>query len=163
MAVRARAHALALVVVASGALDVALYLQYGQGLEPCHLCVLQRIPYGVAMLFALMTLATDGPRRMRGFLLLVAALCFAVDAGLAAYHVGVERHWWESACSGGGTGLAGSAADLLAQLSRGAHPVACDAVSWSLFGMSLAGYNLITALLLALYAGWAGGRALEER
>jgi disulfide bond formation protein DsbB len=77
--------------------------------------------------------------------LLVAAV-FAIGSGLAFYHVGVEQHWFAgpSACTAGAGG-----AMTLEEMKRqilGTAPVLCDRVQWSLFGVSLAGWNLLASL-----------------
>ena len=145
---------LAACVVALGA---ALVAQFGFGLAPCHLCTLQRLPYA----FAAFTMLMAGPEpRVRALMLSLAAVIFLVGTGLAFFHVGVERHWWESACSGGDT-LAGSAGGLLAKLAQGGAAPACDSVPFDVFGVSIAGMNLIVSPILALFAAnaaWRGWR-----
>jgi disulfide bond formation protein DsbB len=137
------------VLVASVAiLGTALLSQYVGGLTPCELCLLERWPYYIAAALSLAALLIGRP----GVTVGVTALCglvFLVSAGLAAYHVGVEQHWiaGPSACTGGGGG-AHSIADLKAQLLA-MQPVRCDEVQWSLFGVSMAGWNLVASLLLA--------------
>ena len=85
-------------------------------------------------------------------MLILAALAFATNAGFAFFHVGVEAHWWESACAGGES-LAKSAGGLLAKLKAGKPEPACDSVPFALFGVSIAGMNLIGSLVLAAFAG----------
>ena len=128
----------------------ALLFQYVGGLAPCELCLYQRWPYYAAIVLALLALAA-GDRRAT---LAVAALCallFLAGAALAFYHLGVEQHWFAgpSACTGAPAG-AESFEDfkrrLLAQ-----QPVACDQPQWTLFGVSLAGWNLLASLALALF------------
>lgn len=123
----------------------ALCFQYLGGLAPCHLCLLQRWPHAIAILIGLLILAL--PRRG---LALVAALVLVAGAGIAAYHVGVEQHWWAgpTSCTAPEPGSL-SAADLLRQIE--ATPVvACDQIAWSLFGISMAGWNLLASLALAV-------------
>ena len=102
-----------------------------------------------------MALIEPRPPRLALLLAGLCALTFMVGAGFALFHVGVERHWWQSACAGGGT-LAKSPAELLAQLQSGPQPVPCDAVTASLFGFSLASYNILASLALAAFSAyWA--------
>jgi disulfide bond formation protein DsbB len=87
--------ALAASALASGlALLVALGSEWWGGLVPCALCLLERWPYRVAGVLAVIGLFL--PRawaRLAGILVLV---CVLADAGLAAVHVGVEQAWWPS-------------------------------------------------------------------
>lgn len=143
-----RAIAAGLLLICLGALAAAYVAQYVFGILPCVLCLTERIPYWVAAAFALGALVV-GQGRAAWALLALCAVAFAVNAGIAAYHVGVEQHWWAgtSACSG--TMAAVDPADLLAAMRR-PSVVRCDEPSWSLFGITFAGYNLILSLLLAL-------------
>lgn len=151
----ARFDLMAIFTACAVALGAALIAQYGFGLEPCHLCTLQRMPYAFAALVTALT-AYDG--RMRAMLLGLCAAIFVTGAGLAFFHVGVEAHWWESACSGAEK-LADSASGLLAKLAAGKAAPQCDSVPFELFGVSIAGMNVIASLILAAFAAWAARRA----
>ncbi len=151
----------ALILAASAAvLGTSFLFQYVGKLQPCVLCIYQRYPYGVAIAFAALALFL-ADRRLRGAALSLAALAFLADAGIAAFHVGVEHHWWEgtAACTGAaGSAPAGSLAALRQQILA-APVVRCDSIPWSLFGISMAGYNFAIALCLALFALYAARRA----
>lgn len=137
-----------LFLIGAGALAMAYTAQYGFGLEPCILCLYQRIPYAVVALLGAVGLA--GPRWLVPVFAL-AVLTFAGGGVLAFYHVGVEQHWWASVagCGGGPTPATVSAADLLATLQT-KQPKACDEVDWTILGVSMAGWNV---LFSTLYAG----------
>ena len=81
------------------ALGSAFAAQYVWGLEPCILCLYQRIPYGLAALLGLAGLFA--PPGARAWIGAGAGLVFVIGAGIAAYHVGVEQHWWQSTTSCG--------------------------------------------------------------
>jgi disulfide bond formation protein DsbB len=143
------------------ALGFAFYMEHVRDLDPCHLCLLERWPYRLTALLGLL-ITILGIRKQKSAALIVltlAALTFAGEAGLAFYHVGVEQHWWQSAFQGCTFNFNGGA-DLLAQVE--AKPAArCDEIAWSLFGISMAGWNAVLALMLCLYSGfsvWAGLR-----
>ena|SRR5579859_2820469 len=143
---------LALVLLASIAVvGSALLSQYVGGLQPCELCLAERWPYYGAIAIAGIALATDQRRAHWGIGLI--ALIFLASAGLAGYHVGVEQHWIEgpTACTGGGSGA--KSTEELMKFLQNQQPVRCDEIQWSLFGVSLAGWNVVTSLgLLALSA-----------
>jgi disulfide bond formation protein DsbB len=93
---------------------------------------------------------------------LIAGLCgvvFLTGAGLALYHVGVEQHWWGSIAACGG----GASTDMTLEQMRAAlaakPPKPCDQVDWTLFGVSMAGYNVLASLGLAAFS-LAGARTL---
>jgi disulfide bond formation protein DsbB len=149
-----------LVVVGS-----AVVSQVWGGLSPCTLCWYQRYPYGVTILLGLAGAVVTGQGRPRAAALLTlgCGLAFAIGATIAALHVGVEQDWWEwaSACTGVGAGQARTV-DELRQLLETAPVVRCDEVQWSLFGISMAGYNLLASLALLAFAGFVA-HTLEQR
>lgn len=127
------------------------------GYAPCELCLLQRWPHLAAAIIGGL-IAVLGWRRWLALLGLVAAVAaFA----FAAYHAGVELKLWQGPqhCSGGVGGMASmSTKDLMAALEK-APVVRCDEISWSLFGISMAGWNAIcSAGLVAVWAACARGR-----
>lgn len=129
------------------------------GLQPCPLCLYQRWPYWFVIVFAGLAVLA-GRRLARGGLAVfaaVSALVFLAGAGVAGFHVGVEQHWWEglSSCGSGGLDDSNMSIEELKAKLFATPLVRCDDVPWSLFGVSLAGYNLIISLVLAAASTWA--------
>ncbi|MHB1217192.1 MAG: disulfide bond formation protein B [Alphaproteobacteria bacterium] len=154
-----RRIALVLAACAAAILIGALGFQYLGGLSPCPLCLWQRYALIVAMVLALgSALAMDNTARV---LLALAGVAFVASAGIGGFQVGVEQGWWQGTqgCAGGQP-TAGTLDQLLAQ-AQGKPPARCDEVAWSLFGISLAGYNFLISLALAAVA--AVRVALTER
>jgi disulfide bond formation protein DsbB len=153
-----------LVLVAGTAATIAgfLFFQYGLGYLPCPLCLDQRIPYYVALpLAAALAFAAyaGAPRWMLiGGLLVIAAAMF-IGGGIAIYHAGVEWKWWAgpTECSGP-LGNFGSAGNLLETIET-TRVVRCDEAAWRLFGLSLAGYNVLVSAVLAAVALWGAAKA----
>ena len=125
----------------------ALVSQYWGGLAPCELCLLQRWPWGVAIVIAFIAMMV-GSRPALPWVAVLLAFVFVVSSGLALYHVGVEQHWFAgpTACSGAAT-TADTLEALRAQILR-QQPVRCDEPAWSLAGISLAGWNLLASLIM---------------
>ena len=143
-----RAFAGFVLIASAIVLGSALMSQYWGGLAPCELCLLQRWPWAAAILVALVAVIA-GSRPALPWVALVLALVFALGVAFAFYHVGVEQKWFAgpSACTAGGGG-----AMTLEEMKRqilGTAPVLCDRVQWSLFGVSLAGWNLLASLGMA--------------
>lgn len=152
------------VVVASlASLAVALASQYWGGLQPCILCVYQRYPYGVAAALGVAGMIVAARPAWLRTMLLLAGVAFLVDAGIAAFHVGVEQGWWQGTAECGSTlDLSLSPEELTSQLLN--QPVArCDEVPWSLFGISMAGYNFLYAGALSVATLWLALRRRRER
>ncbi|HSI39095.1 MAG TPA: disulfide bond formation protein B [Xanthobacteraceae bacterium] len=144
----------ALLVAAIGAATLAgaWYFQLVVGLAPCPLCLEQRIPYYVGVPVALIAAfaAARGYPKLARLGLGVAAVLMAIGAGLALYHAGIEWQWWAgpTACSGSAPATGGN----LLQGLKQARVVRCDEAAWRLFGISLAGWNVLIAGALALTA-----------
>jgi disulfide bond formation protein DsbB len=139
-----------IVLGAAGAtIGGALVFQYGFGLTPCKLCLLQRNPYYLAMPLALA--AALGPPRLGRLLLVLIGAIFLVSAGLGVYHAGVEWGFWlgPSDCGGAGAGpSAGNVGDFLSQLQT-TRVISCTEAAWRFLGLSLAGWNVLISLCLA--------------
>jgi len=118
--------------------------QYAFGLYPCEMCWWQRYPH-----FAAIGLAALGfvipPQKVWTAL---AALAIITSGLIGAFHAGVEYGWWEglSACS---NPVATGSADPLEAVFA-APLVRCDEVQWSLFSISLAGWNFLISTVSAL-------------
>lgn len=139
---------LALVATSLGALATAYVAEYGFGLEPCPLCLYQRVPYGITLGLGLVALVVPWGE-VRTAAVALAGAAFLVGAGIAVHHVGVERHWWASvAACGGALPTEMTVAELRVALA-GPPAKPCDAVDWTLFGVSMAGYNAFVSLFLA--------------
>jgi disulfide bond formation protein DsbB len=149
-AARARATALAVPLALLGG---ALLSQYVGGLWPCEMCWWQRYPHAVAILLvgAAFTARADSKRSLT--LTWLAAIAIAVSGAIGVMHVGVEQGWWE-----GLTTCTTSGATSLEDIMK-VPLVRCDDVQWSLFGISLAGFNAIFSLggaaLVAILLGKA--------
>jgi disulfide bond formation protein DsbB len=124
----------------------ALAFQYLGHLYPCEMCWWQRYPHIAAIVLAALAFVVPGSGAKRA-LVLLATLAIIVSGAIGVYHAGVEYHWWEgiTACSSTMTGHGGSAADMLARIMN-APVVRCDVAQWTLFGISLAGFNALASL-----------------
>lgn len=118
----------------------ALGSQYIGGLYPCEMCMWQRWPHYTAIALALLAFVL--PSRARP-LTLLAAIAILISGGIGLFHAGVEYGWWQglTRCS-----TVGGSSNVLADIMS-APLVRCDEVQWSLFGISLAGFNAIISLL----------------
>ncbi len=141
-----------LLAIASIAILLSVFgFQYLGGAAPCQLCIWQRYPYAVLIVLGAVGYFWQ-PRLMLGLSFLV----LLVGAGLAGYHFGVEEGWFAlpTGCAAGGD--ATSVEELRRMLSEA--PPACDQVQFMVFGWSLAAWNFLASLALALFAGAAAIR-----
>jgi disulfide bond formation protein DsbB len=148
----------AALVVAVGvfALGTAFAFQHLGGLAPCILCIWQRYPYGIAIALGAAAFLLAGKPQAARVLIALAGVVLLADAAIAAFHVGVEQKWWAGTAECGGNLAAGVSAEDLKQQLLAAPVVRCDEVAWSLFGISMAGYNFLIAAASGIAAlAWA--------
>jgi protein dithiol:quinone oxidoreductase len=144
-----RKLALAGFLTCTGLILFALYLQYVKGLDPCPLCMIQRV-FFIALGFVFLVAAIAGPQRLFARLYgVLATLLAAAGVGFAARHVWLQWHPPE---------LESCTADLFVQLQR--LPFAsvieralyatgdCAKVDWTLLGLSVAQWSFIWFVIL---------------
>lgn len=154
----------AVLFLAAAVILTALGFEHIGGYRPCPLCLQQRYAFyaAIPLLFASLVLVTTERPRLAAALFGLVALAFLANAGLAAYHAGVEWKYWEgpAGCAGDG-GPATSAADLLKGL-QAETGVRCDEPALVFAGLSMAGWNAVACLVLALGAFRASRLAAEQ-
>lgn len=121
----------------------ALGSQYIGGLYPCEMCHWQRWPHYAAIALAVLAFLIPS-RSAQRILVLLAAIAVAISGAIGVFHAGVEYGWWEgiTQCS---TGLSSTSGDTLADIWS-TPAIRCDVAQWSLYGISLAGFNAIFSL-----------------
>ena len=154
--------ALAVMVIAAATLAGAWFFQLVLEILPCPLCLEQRYAYYLAVPLGALTALGAGRGAPRAIViagLVILALAALGNAGLGAYHSGVEWGLWQGPtdCTGQ-IGNLSSAADLLSRLDK-IKVVRCDEVQWRFLGLSLAGYNVLISLLMAAIALWGVGKS----
>lgn len=148
-----------LVLACLGALGSALASQYWGGLYPCVLCIYQRYAYGAAMAAAALAVALAGSALGRRLALIGAGLAFAAGSAIAAFHVGVEQKWWQGTAECHAPQLpANPTVEQLRDLLLNQPFAPCDVVPWELFGISMAGFNVLASALLAALSFWTAFR-----
>jgi len=133
-----------LLAIASVAILAAVFaFQYLGGAAPCQMCLWQRYPYAVLIVLGLLGWFWQ-PRLMLG----LGTLVLLVGGGIASYHYGVEQGWFAlpTGCAAGGD--ATSVEELRRMLSEA--PPACDQVQFNVFGWSLAAWNVLASVVLAI-------------
>jgi len=160
--------AAAAIVAVVGALTIGgvFFFQYILGYPPCPLCLEQRNAFYVSIpLAALLCFGANHGASSKvmiaGFAVVAALMLW--NAGLSAYHAGVEWKFWPGPvdCSGPINSL-GSASNMLKQL-QDIRIVRCDEAAWRFLGISLAGYDVLVSLLLAAVAAWGAKASLARR
>ena len=156
---------LMIAAIAAATLAGAWFFQLVLEILPCPLCLEQRYAYYFAVPFAALVAVAAARGAPRGVLMLgLAILAAAVlaNAVLGTYHSGVEWGLWKGPtdCTGP-VGNLGSAGNLLERLDT-VKVIRCDEVQWRFLGLSLAGYNVLISLLMAVIAGWGIVRTAKQ-
>jgi disulfide bond formation protein DsbB len=117
--------------------------QYGFGLFPCELCWWQRYPHFAALGFGI--LSTFAPPKT--WWIALAALAIMISGLIGAFHAGVEYGWWQgfTSCT---SNIAESGDPMEAIFA--APLIRCDVAQWTLFGISLAGFNALISVVSSL-------------
>ena len=152
-------------LIAAATIAGAWFFQLVLEILPCPLCLEQRYAYYLAIpLGAVTAIAARGgaPRPLLLAALAILALATLANAGLGAYHSGVEWGFWKGPtdCTGPVVNL-GNAGDLFSKLDS-VKVVRCDEVQWRFLGLSLAGYNVLISLLMAAIAAWGFARTAKH-
>lgn len=124
----------------------ALGSQYLGGLQPCELCLEQRLAYywGLPILGLVLLLWNRLPRPVWYLAMAIVTLIFVWSTYMGAFHAGVEWGFWPgpTACSGLGESFSLDALDNLQPV------IGCDVVQFRFLGLSLAGYNALISLAM---------------
>ena len=133
------------------ALSAALIGQYFFGLYPCYLCLWQRVPYAVVVLLSVLGVIATKQMGVKygAFNIVLCGIAFLINSGIAFFHVGVEQGWWTSGCSV--PDLSNLSPEDMMTAIKAAPTVSCADIPWQMFGISMAGYNVILCGCLAIY------------
>lgn len=133
------------------ALLFAYISQYFFGYQPCILCVYQRAPFWAIMMIACVASVIDNNKfKVCGLGLI--SFAFVINTGIAFFHSGVERHFWKGfeECSSD-LDSTGMTLEQLKQMITQTPLARCDEIAWEFFGVSMANYNVLFCLAMALY------------
>jgi len=135
--------------IAAFFLIVALIGQYGFNLHPCELCLAQRVPYAIIGIFGLWAGIRFTEKKL-AMAALICALLFLSDAGIAAYHSGVEMGYIKgpSACTN--NDKPGQTLEEMRAAIMHAQLVPCDQPMAYVLGLSMATWNMIGALVVTV-------------
>lgn len=123
----------------------ALGSEYIGGLFPCEMCHWQRWPHYTAIVLALMALILRNGGYART-LTALAAMAIITSGAIGVYHAGVEYGLWEGLTRCSSTAQGVTLEDIMA-----APMVRCDVAQWTLFGISLAGFNALISIPAGLF------------
>ena len=129
------------------AIFFALYTEYILGFKPCKLCLYQRIPYVIAIFISFIGYNYFKNDKILIFIVII----FLISALISGYHYGIENSIFEefSGCTNKSLEIVDKV-ELLKSLND--NVLSCKDVNFKLFGISLAGINLLFSLLIVIYS-----------
>ena len=129
------------------ALVAAYFIQYVLKHQPCNLCLIERIPYIFSIVIISTCLFT---KKFEKLSLIILSLIFFSATLVALYHVGIEQEIIQESlvCNLDNENNDLSKETLLNQLKQ--MPVSCKDVTFKIFGLSLATFNIFITLILGV-------------
>ena len=123
----------------------ALFIEHFLGHEPCNLCLMQRIPYGLSIILIFLNYFLKKDQK---FIVMLLALIFCFSFVISFYHFGIEQGFFEESmvCRLKNTIEVISKEELLKQLQ--VKTISCKDVTFRIFGFSLTTFNMIISIIL---------------
>ena len=125
----------------------AYFIEYILGHQPCNLCLIERIPYGLSIILIILNYTF---RKNEQFIILLLILVFAFSFIISFYHFGIEQNFFEESAVCGLKNASDiiSKEELLKQLQL--KTISCKDVTFRIFGFSLTTINIIISLFLTI-------------
>ena len=129
------------------ALMSAFFIEYILGHQPCNLCILERIPYVIAIVIILLNYKFS---QFEKIFLVLLVIVFLTATILSVYHFGIEQGFIEESlvCDLKNGSEATSKEEILKQLQE--QKVSCKDVTFKIFGLSLTTYNIVISILITI-------------
>ena len=123
----------------------ALFIEHVLGHQPCNLCLMQRIPYGLSVILIFLNYFLKKDQK---FVIMLLALIFSFSFFISFYHFGIEQGFFEESavCGLNNTTEIISKEEILKQLQT--KTVNCKDVTFRIFGFSLTTFNMFISLIL---------------
>ena len=138
-----------ILLVSFVALISAFFIEYVLGHQPCNLCILERIPYVIAIVIILLNYKFS---QFEKIFLVLLVIVFLTATILSVYHFGIEQGFIKESlvCDLKNGSEATSKEEILKQLQE--QKVSCKDVTFKIFGLSLTTYNIVISILITINA-----------
>ena len=125
----------------------AYFIEFILGHQPCNLCLIERIPYGISMILIIIISIYHKNEK---FFVLLLVITFIFSLAISIYHFGIEKGFFEESavCAIKNFSETLTKEDLLKQLNE--KIVSCKDVTFRIFGLSLTGINIIISLFIII-------------
>ena len=134
-------------VISFVAIISAFFIEYILGHQPCNLCLIERIPYGLSLILIITNYTT---KINENFIILLLILVYIFSFTISVYHFGIEQGYFEESAVCGLKNAANiiSKEEILVQLSK--QTISCKDVTFRIFGLSLTSINIIISLIIII-------------
>ena len=129
------------------ALISAYFIEYVLGYQPCNLCLIERIPYGLSIILITTIFIF---KKSEKFIVLLLIITFIFSLSISVYHYGIEKGFFQesSVCKVKDFTENITKEDLIKQLNE--RIISCKDVTFRIFGLSLTSINIIISLLFII-------------
>ena len=129
------------------ALIFAFFIEYVLGHQPCNLCLIERIPYGLSIIIIMAFFLI---KKNQKFLIILLILTFLFSFAISFYHFGIEQEFFQESSLCGIKSLTESITkeDILKQLSE--KTISCRDVTFRIFGLSLTSINIVISIFFII-------------
>ena len=129
------------------ALISAFFIEYILGHQPCNLCLIERIPYGLSIIIIMAFFLI---KKNQKFLVMLLILTFIFSFAISFYHFGIEQNFFQESSVCGVKSLTESVTkeDLLKQLSE--KTISCKDVTFRILGLSLTTINIVISIFFII-------------
>ena len=123
----------------------AYFIEYILGHQPCNLCLIERIPYGISIILLILNYFFKNNEK---FIILLLILIFIFSLIISIYHFGIEQGFFKESAVCGLKNAAEiiSKEELLKQLQE--KTISCKDVTFRIFGLSLTSINILISFIL---------------
>ena len=129
------------------ALIFAYFIEYILGHQPCNLCLIERIPYMIALIIIIINYKFH---HLEKYLILLLVIIFLIETIISLYHLGIEQGFITESlvCDLKNSSKILSKEEILQQLQQ--KIISCKDVTFKIFGLSLTTINVIISLILTI-------------
>ena len=123
----------------------AYFIEYALEYQPCNLCLIERIPYGLGIILIIVNYYF---KKNEKFFILLLTITFFFSLIISIYHFGIEQGFFEESavCSVKNLSEIISKEEILKQLQE--KTVSCKDVTFRIFGLSLTSFNIFISLII---------------
>ena len=122
----------------------AFYIEYILGHQPCNLCLIERIPYGLSIIILIVNYNF---KRNQIFYSVLLVLVFSFSIIISIYHLGIEQGFFNESTVCATQNLNLLTKDEILKSFKELN-ISCKDVAFKIFGFSLTTYNMMMSIIM---------------